>query len=61
MKALLVCTVVLLSTVFRTAALAQSADGQAGTTQETRKPTRRAPSNSFEALPRILRVGQEVK
>lgn len=61
MKALLICTVVLLSTVFRTAVLAQSVDGQAGTTQETRKPTRRAPSNSFEALPRILKVGQEVK
>jgi hypothetical protein len=62
MKALLACTVVLSSTIFTTAALAQSPDGQTGTgtAREMRKTTRREPSNSFETLPRIVKVGQEV-
>jgi hypothetical protein len=61
MKVLLACTVLLLSTVLSTAALAQVADGQTGTAGETGSLRRGNRRTHFEGLPRILRVGQEVK
>lgn len=60
MRVLLVFTIVLLSIVVTSVALAHGADGQTATSGETQPPRREA-SNSFEALPRILKVGQEVK
>ena len=62
MKAALAITVLLLSPVITPAALAQDTARQAGAVGETQKPAgSREPSNSFEALPLVLKVGQEVK
>ena len=62
MKAALAITVLLLSPVITPAALAQDTAGQAGAVGEPQKPAgSREPSNSFEALPLVLQVGQEVK
>jgi hypothetical protein len=62
MKAALAITVLLLSTVITPAALAQDTARQTSAVGKTQKPAgSREPSNSFEALPLVLKVGQEVK
>jgi hypothetical protein len=62
MKAALAITALLLSTVIPPAALAQDSATQTGAVGETQKPAgSREPSNSFEALPLVFGVGQEVK
>jgi len=61
MKVLLPFALLLVSTAVTPAALAQE-DGPGAGGRDTQETDRgRAPLNSFEALPRVLTVGQEVK
>lgn len=62
MKASLPFALLLLGTVLTPAALAQDGDGQTGGVGKPQEAARaRALPNSFEALPLVLKVGQELK